>query len=368
VLDGAANDPAQDVRATEVARLDAFGGQKDHSPPVIGEHTIGLGRRFRIVVARTRSPGDPAQDLLEAFDLEDRVDVLQDDGAALQAKPGVDVLARQRCHAPVGVLLELHEDEVPELEEAVAGAAGRTVRLAAAALGAAVVVDLRAGAAGARRAGLPEVVFAQARDPLGRDADSLPGGDGDLVGAQRELRIAAIDGRPELGLVELHLTCHELPGQIDRAVLEVVAEREVTEHLEEGEMARRGADLVDVGGAKALLHRGQARARRLLQPEEEGLERLHPGGRQQHRRVVRLGHERARGPQDVTLALKVGEVALPQLSGRAHAEIVCVQAYPRGSGAAKGSWAAGTPGAATRRSTRPRVPGRSRCAPSPERA
>src|SRR5450759_2842038 len=136
------------------------------------------------------------------------------------------------------MLLELHEDEVPKLEEAVAGATGRAVRLAAAPLGPAIVVDLRAGAAGPRRAGLPEVVVAQADDPLGRNANPLPGGDGDLVGVERELGVAAIDGRPELCRVELHLTCHELPGQLDRPILEVVAEREVAEHLEEREMAR----------------------------------------------------------------------------------------------------------------------------------
>ena len=52
-------------------------------------------------------------------------------------------------------------------------------------------------------------------------------------------------------------------------------------------MAGGVADLLDVGRAEALLHVGEARRGRLLAAEEVGLERLHPGGREQHRGVVR---------------------------------------------------------------------------------
>ena len=72
-------------------------------------------------------------------------------------------------------LLELHEDEVPDLDEAVAvlvGAAGG----AAGDRGAVVVEDLRAGAAGAGGAHHPEVVVGgDADDPLvGQARDLLP--------------------------------------------------------------------------------------------------------------------------------------------------------------------------------------------------
>ncbi len=53
----------------------------------------------------------------------------------------------------------------------------------------------------------------------------------------------------------------QLPGEADRAVLEVVAEGEVAQHLEEGQVPLVRADDVDVGGAKALLHRDRARRR-----------------------------------------------------------------------------------------------------------
>ena len=47
------------------------------------------------------------------------------------------------------------------------------------------------------------------------------------------------------------------------------------------------ADVLDVGRAEALLAGRQRGVRRLLEPEEVGLERVHARGREQHRRVER---------------------------------------------------------------------------------
>ena len=54
----------------------------------------------------------------------------------------------------------------------------------------------------------------------------------------------------------------------DRALLEIIAEGEIAEHLEEGVVARGVADIVEVvmlaAGAHAFLRRGRAREGRLL--------------------------------------------------------------------------------------------------------
>ncbi len=71
--------------------------------------------------------------------------LLQQHRDALDPAPGVDVLGGQRCERTVVAAVELHEDEVPELEEAVAVAPGLAVGPAAAVLHPAVVVELRAG-------------------------------------------------------------------------------------------------------------------------------------------------------------------------------------------------------------------------------
>ena len=104
--------------------------------------------------------------------------------------------------------------------------------------------------------------------------------------------------------------------------LEVLAEREVAEHLEEGQVVAVAPDLVDVGRPEALLRgAGERRGRRLAAEEVRHL-RLHPGGRQQRRVVVCARDERPRRQPLVALLLEVGEEALAQLGGRLHPGIL----------------------------------------------
>ena len=94
---------------------------------------------------------------LEQVDVVIVVDALQDGGDALQPHAGVDRRARQVDAVARRDLLVLHEDEVPDLDEAIAilvGAAGR----AAGNVLAVIVEDLRARAARAGVAHLPEIV------------------------------------------------------------------------------------------------------------------------------------------------------------------------------------------------------------------
>ena len=181
---------------------------------------------------------------------------------------------------------------------------------------AAVEVELRAGAAGAGRPGLPEVVLApEPDDPLVRDAGGPPDLDRLLVGAQAELLVAAEDGDPDPLRVHPEALGRELPAPGDRLGLEVVAEAPVAEHLEEGEVAGGVADLLDVGRAEAFLHVGEARRRRLFATQEVGLEGLHPGRGQQHRGVVDRGNERGRGDDPVPALLEEREVGVADLLG-----------------------------------------------------
>ena len=107
------------------------------------------------------------------------------------------------------------------------------------------------------------------------------------------------DGEPILGQAEF--LGDEAPGELDRALLEIVAEGEVAEHLEEGVVARRVADILEVvvlaAGADAFLRRHRGREERLLDPGEDVLELIHPRiGEHQGRVVAR--HE-ARGGHDL---------------------------------------------------------------------
>ena len=150
-------------------------------------------------------------------------------------------------------------------------------------------VELRARSARPRRPRLPEVLRARAQhDPVARDADGLPGGDRLLVGPEAELLVALEHGDPDVAGLEPETVQRELPRLLDGALLEVVAQGEVAEHLEERQVARGVADVLDVGRAEALLTGRQAVARRALLAEEVRLERVHARRREQDRRVVRL--------------------------------------------------------------------------------
>jgi len=114
--------------------------------------------------------------------------------------------------------------------------------------GSLVEEELRARAARAGVAHLPEVVVAEALDPLGGDAhDVAPDLLGLVIGLEhRDPYPVAVDAQ-DLG--------DQLPGERDCVGLEVVAEAEVAQHLEERAVALGRAHHVDVHGPEALLDR-----------------------------------------------------------------------------------------------------------------
>ena len=117
--------------------------------------------------------------------------------------------------------------------------------------------------------------------------------------------VVDIDGDHEPVLRQAELLGDQVPGELDRAVLEIVAEREVAEHLEEGVVARRVADIVEVvvlaAGAHAFLRGGRARIGALFEAGEDVLE-LHHAGIGEHQGRIVARHERRRRHDRVAVA------------------------------------------------------------------
>ena len=146
----------------------------------------------------------------------------------------------------VRVELELHEHEVPDLEPA--RAVLGVVRHALGALGevrAAVVVELRAGAARAHVGHAPPVLLVARREVA--PAHEALRGQADLVlpDAVREVVRGVDRGGQPVGR-DLQVPGQELPRPVDRLALEVVAEAPVAQHLEQRVVAGRAADLLEV--------------------------------------------------------------------------------------------------------------------------
>ncbi len=102
--------------------------------------------------------------------------------------------------------------------------------------------------------------------------------------------LAFEDGRVQAGLVEAPDFGEQLPGPGDRFLLEVVAERPVAEHLEEGVVVGVLADVVEIvvlaAGADALLRVGGPLVGPRAGAEEDVLELVHAGVGEQQRRIV----------------------------------------------------------------------------------
>ena len=219
------------------------------------------------------------------------------------------------------MVVELHEHQVPQLDVAVAGdpigpgvaAVGAALRAAAASLGASVVVQLAAGAARALLAvdrwAPPVVVVAEPVDAALRNARLPPQLEGLVVGV--------VHGSVEPLRLQAQSADHQLQGELDGLGLEVVADAEVAQHLEERQVGRV-ADLLDVGRPERLLGGGQPPAGGRSLAGEVGLELHHPSDGQEHRRIAHR-YQRGAGHPEVVLALEVAEKGLSYLvAGHGH--------------------------------------------------
>lgn len=314
VADGAAHDAAQHVAAALVAGGDAVTDEHDGGTDVVGYHPERDVRAPGGAVAHPGQLGGLVHDDAQGVGLVHVLHALQDHREAFEAEAGVDVLGgqvpkdREVVLAVAGAALVLHEDQVPDLHVplVVDGRAALDAEL-----GASVVVDLGTGTAGAGDAHGPEVVLLpQALDALGGDTDPVAP---DLLG----LVVVQVDRDPQTLGVEAeaavrHGAGEQLPGVVDGAFLEVVAEGEVPAHLEEGAVPGGLADLFDVRRTDALLHAGDARGGRLDLTEEVRLEGHHAGRDQQQSRVVR--DERRRRDDGVTALLVEAQPAAANFS------------------------------------------------------
>ena len=115
VADGAPDDAAQHVSAPLVRGKHPVHDEKGARADVVRDDPERL-------VALVLGPGQlrgAADEVAEEVDLVVAVHPLQHRGGALEPHAGIDRRLGQPAHVPVGVAVELHEDEVPDLDEAV---------------------------------------------------------------------------------------------------------------------------------------------------------------------------------------------------------------------------------------------------------
>ena len=295
----AAHDPPQNVAAPLVGRQHAVGDEEGAGAQVVGDDPVG--HRMLAVRRLTGGLGRGLDDRAQQVGVVVVVLALQHRGDALQPHASVDRRARQVAPRLLVDLLELHEHQIPDLDEAVAVLV-RAARRSAGDMLAVIEEDLRAGAAGAGIPHGPEVVGGRDRN------DAVVGQAGDLLPQLGRLLVLGIDGDQQLIRGQAELLGHQVPGQLDRQILEVVAEGEVPQHLEEGVVARRVTDVLEIvvlaAGAHALLRGGGPVVGAGLVAGEDVLELDHAGIGEQQGRVVSR-HQRRGGYDLVAVAPKI---------------------------------------------------------------
>src|SRR5579871_377516 len=253
---------------------------------------------------RTREFGRRGDQVPEQIDVVIVVNALHHCRDTFQAHSGIDGRTRQILARATGQLLVLHEDEIPNLDEAVAvflrraGRATRNVR-------AVVVENFRAGAARASIPHGPEIVRSRnADDARFRQA-------GDLAPKFESFLILGINGRQKAILGKTEILGDQRPGVLDGALFEIVAEGEIPQHLEEGVMARGVTHAVQIvvlaAGAYAFLRRRRARNGPLLLAREDVLELHHARIGEEQGRIVARHQGRRRHDLMVMAAEKFQE-------------------------------------------------------------
>ena len=132
---------------------------------------------------------------------------------------------------------------------------------------------------------LPEVVR------LAKTNDMLLG-NADLVAPNTEcFLVVFVNGRPKKIRGDLKSYGEEFPSPFDRLLLKLVAEREVSEHLEECPVACGNSNALKVGRTNALLASRHAATGRFFLSREKFFHRSHAGVYEKQRFVV-YGNER----------------------------------------------------------------------------
>ena len=203
----------------------------------------------------------------------------------------------------MSVTLELHEHEVPDFDVTIAigvraaGRAARDVRPM-------IVEDLGAGTAGPRVAHHPEIVFLAATgQALGINPDIFKPDIGRLIIRFEDRHPQAVSRQPK-ALRE------QLPREFDCFALEIIAETEIAEHLEERVMTCGIPHIVQIvmlaSGAHAALTTRRAFEVPRFEAEEHILELHHAGIGEKQRRIV-ARHQWATGHRAVSFAREIVE-------------------------------------------------------------
>jgi hypothetical protein len=143
-----------------------------------------------------------------------------------------------------------------------------------------VVENFGAGSAGTGVGHLPEIVRSKRRSLVVADADDAFHRQADFIAPDGESLVVGVVDRGKQALSgKPPNPGQQFPGPENGVALEIIAERPIAKHLEEGVVARGVTDLVQIvvlaTCAQAALHIDNSRAGRFFAAQKGILERHH---------------------------------------------------------------------------------------------
>ena len=181
---------------------------------------------FIPLIFHTRNRTNFVTDCFHRIDVKHRIDILNDNRKSFQSHASINVLLCKLLVMPVAVSLKLRKYIIPDFHVTVTVTPYLAVGFPAAILDAPVIVNLRAGTAGACPM-LPEIVtFAclrvtvKACNLLSRHANLVYP---DII----SFLILTVNGRIQPLRVKPDYLCQELPAPRKRLVLKIITEREI---------------------------------------------------------------------------------------------------------------------------------------------
>ena len=120
VTAGSSEDAAKDVPPTLVSREHAIGDQERNGAGVVGHHPERDSRGVVGLIGAADQFLRPLEQRHEKVGVEIGVDSLQGRRDTLQAGTGIDRRLRQRSQDSFLIAIELHEDQVPDLDNSAA--------------------------------------------------------------------------------------------------------------------------------------------------------------------------------------------------------------------------------------------------------
>ena len=297
---GTAEQAAKHVTTACVGRHYTVTDHECGAADMVGNHAESYISLFVCVIGNTGDAADVLHDILHGIYFEQVIYALHDTCQTFQTHTSIDVLVFHFGIVTVAVTVELAEYQIPYFYIAVAVAANVAVRLAAALFRSTVKVDLRTRTAGAGTV-FPEVVFsAQTNHVVFCHADLL---------GPHVIGFVVIFENRNIQLICRHFQHlgEKFPCPCDCFDLEVIAEREVAQHLEIGAVTCGLTDTFNIRCTDTLLTGRHTGIRRNCLSQKIFFQRCHTGIDQQQS-LIPLRYQRKAGQTGMSLALKKRQI------------------------------------------------------------